>query len=84
MSATEQQVRIAAQLYSVRDAVRRSLGTKYAEKMRSYETVIRAVASQREIDELAAATAIVKEAKLDGFAALFVLAAAVELVEPTP
>lgn len=33
MSATEKQVRLAAQLYQARDAVRRLLGDKYAAKM---------------------------------------------------
>ena len=84
MSATEQQVRIAAQLYDVRDTVRRFLGPEYAERMRGYETVIRAVAEQRGIALLAAAQVIVQEADLESFAAVFVLAAAVELVEPTP
>ena len=55
MSATEQQVRMAAQLYQARDAVRRLLGDKYAAKMAELGEALQRLADAR-------GTTVLKEA----------------------
>jgi hypothetical protein len=81
MSATEQQVRMAAQLYQARDAVRRLLGDKYAAKMAELGEALQRLADAR-------GTTVLKEAigaarAVSGVDSLLILAAAVEHAEPT-
>lgn len=81
MAATEQQVRLAAQLYQARDAVRRLLGDKYAAKMVELGESLQRLADAR-------GTTVLKEAigaarAVSGMESLLILAAAVEHAEPT-
>lgn len=81
MSATEKQVRLAAQLYQARDAVRRLLGDKYAAKMAELGQPLQRLADAR-------GTTVLKEAigaarAVSGVDSLMILAAAVEHAEPT-
>lgn len=82
MTPGQQHIQITAKLYECRDAARTLLGERYTERMTQYGSVITHVAEQLQIDPLAAATRISK--KEGGFAAVLILAAGVELVEPTP
>ena len=82
MIATEQQVRMAAQLYQARDAVRRLLGDKYAARMAELGAGLQRLAAARN-------SSVLKEAinaarAVSGIDALLILAAAVEHAEPTP
>lgn len=81
MSATEQQVRLAAQLYQARDAMRRLLGDKYAVRMNEIGAGLQRLADAR-------GTTVLKEAigaarAVSGVDSLLILSAAVERAEPT-
>lgn len=83
MNATQTQVAMAAKLYEARDAMRRILGDKFAARMAELGAVIKQVATKRGHNELRAAQDIIRAGELQGMDALQVLAAAVELVEPS-
>lgn len=83
MTATQKQIQLAAQLYSVRETARSLLGTKFAERMAEYGAVIQQVAEKTGKDVLAAATAMARDPALSPGTAICVVAAAVELVEPS-
>ena len=75
-------IQIAARLYECRDAARNILGVKYAEKMREYGDSVRAVAKVKECGELEAGK-MLAEATGGGMTAILVLAATVEIIEPS-
>ena len=79
-SATEKQVRIAAQLYDARDTVRRLLGEHYRRRMRDIGDQLTQIAADRPL--LSVAGEVAKGAP-NAWDQLLVLAAAVEMVEPT-
>lgn len=85
MSA-EQGVRIAAQLYEARDQVRLLLGDAYSARMAEYGKAIRAIAEKKNLSLLRAGIAAAKTMQNDGqaYTAVVVLAATVELLEPSP
>ena len=83
MSTAEQHVAIAAQMYECRAAARRLLGAKYHERMRDYATVVRAVAERDNCNDIVAGATVIKEAKLQGMEALLLMAAIVEITEPS-
>ncbi len=84
MSATEQHVRVAAQMYDCRDAARRLLGDKYHARMQAYGCVVRGVARRANCNDIVAGATVIKAAGLQGIDALLIMAAVVEMVEPTP
>jgi hypothetical protein len=82
MSATEQQVRMAARLYEMRDAARKILGDDYQARMKEYGDVLTTAAKASGKSELAVATTLAKCSS--PMAVVFLMAAAVELTEPAP
>jgi hypothetical protein len=84
MAATEQQVRMAAQLYEMRDKAKRLLGDKYKPHMAELGRILRMTAERDQASVLKVAADICKKRELIGMDLLMVMAAAVELTEPTP
>jgi len=82
MNATEKNVAMAAKLYECRNAARNILGGRYTEKMREYGDAVRAVATEHGCGELEAGIRLAN-ATGDGMAAILVLAATVEIIEPS-
>lgn len=80
-SAHEGAVRVAAKLYECRDAARRLLGAHYERDMSLWARVIRGVAAEACVGELAAAQKIAGAE--GGMGAVMVLAAYVEMTEPS-
>lgn len=74
-------IQIAAKLYDCRDAARSLLGAHFKRDMDLWATAIRGEAQTTGCTELAAAQAMAREA--GGFGAIVVLAAYVEMVEPS-
>lgn len=79
----EQHIRMAAQMYEARDTVRRLMGDAYHKRMAELGAVIASVAARDGIGEIEAAIKI-SEPIEEPFMRIAVLAAVVELVEPTP
>jgi hypothetical protein len=77
----EQTTKMAARLYECRDAARSLLGAHYAQDMALWAMAIRGTAQTDGCSELAAATKMAKET--DGFGAIVVMAAFVEMTEPS-
>lgn len=77
----EETVKMAARLYECRDAARSLLGTHYKRDMDLWAIAIRGEAQSKQCSELSAALGMAKEA--DGFGAIVIIAAVVELTEPT-
>ncbi|MDQ2139551.1 hypothetical protein RBI14_15405 [Alcaligenaceae bacterium B3P038] len=82
ISAPQRSVKLAAQLYEVRDAARFLYGNDYGEVMRKAGEVIQKRADSTRTDVLA--TAIEMAKGMDGGCVLVIMAAAVELIEPSP
>lgn len=78
----EQMVKVAARLYECRDTAKRLLGEKYQERMREYGDAVRSVAKVKCIGELEAGK-MLAEASGGGMTALLVMAATVEIIEPS-
>lgn len=77
-------VQIAAKLYECRDTAKFLLGEKYGERMAIYGEWIHKRATHRNVDALVATQEIIKEVgNDDGHFAIQMLAAAVELIEPS-
>jgi len=81
VSATEQQVRLAAQLYQARDAVRQLLDDKYTAKMAELGEALQRLADARGTTVLKKAIGAARA--VSGMDSLLILAAAVEHAEPT-
>ncbi len=81
-------VYVAAKMYQVRDAVRALLGDRYHEQLQPSMEVIRTIARQDQCSELQAMHKVVAELTADGpetvHLRLRVIAAYVEMIEPTP
>ncbi len=84
MQATEQQVSMAAQLYDMRDKARRLLGDKYKPHMAELGKILRMTADRDKKSILAVATEVCKKRELIGMDMMMIMAAVVELAEPTP
>jgi hypothetical protein len=84
MQATEKQVTMAAQLYDMRDKARRLLGDKYKPHMAELGRILKMTAERDKKDTLAVAIEVCKKRELIGMELMMVMAAAVELTEPTP
>ena len=83
MQATEKQVKMAAELYGMRDKARRLLGDKYKQHMAELGKILKMTAQRDKKEPLAVAIEIVKKRNLIGMDLMMVMAAAVELTEPT-
>jgi hypothetical protein len=81
MQATENKVKMAAQLYQYRDAARSMLGGEYATRMAEMGAAIKHVAGVKGISDMSAAIELAQQTS--GFGTVIVLAAVVELTEPT-
>ena len=84
MQATEKQVQMAAQLYDMRDKARRLLGDKYKPHMAELGKILKMTAERDGKEPLAVAIEVCKKRELIGMDLMMVMAAAVELAEPTP
>ncbi|WAC75335.1 recombination-associated protein RdgC [Roseateles sp. SL47] len=82
-AATEKQVRMAAKLYEVRDSARTIMRGAFGPRMKQLGEAIRAETARSGRGDLEAAQDLIKQRGLTEFAAVEMLAAAVELVEPT-
>lgn len=83
MNATEQDVALAAQMYEFRSAARRLLGDKFQARMEERARVIRAVAKRDHCNDIVAGATVIKEAGLYGMDSLLLMAAVVEMTEPS-
>ena len=79
----EQHIKMAARLYEIRDTARRLLGSQYRERMDGMGAVLSALAKDKGRNVLSVAIEEGKKAT-DQMQFLFIMAAAVELTEPTP
>jgi hypothetical protein len=84
MQATEKQVKMAAELYGMRDKARRLLGDKYKPHMAELGKILTMTAERDKKEPLAVAIEVAKKRNLIGMDLMLVMAAAVELAEPTP
>jgi len=83
MQATEKQVKMAAEMYGMRDKARRLLGGNYKPHMAELGKILKMTAQRDKKEPLAVAIEIVKKRNLIGMDLMMVMAAAVELTEPT-
>lgn len=72
----------AAKLYEIRDTVKRFMREDYLSKMQEWSKTIKDVTRLKGCDELEAVHALSKHCD-DGMTKLFLLAAYVEMVEPS-
>lgn len=84
MQPIEQQVKITAKLYEMRDRARRLLGEKYKPHMAELGRILTMTAQRDRKSVLAVATEVAKKRELIGMELMMVMAAAVELEEPSP
>jgi len=80
---TQHQVRLAAQLYEMRDTARRLLGAKFKAQMATYGDVVKKVAAQHKESEVLAAMRIAKHPECTPTETVMVMAALVEMTEPS-
>jgi hypothetical protein len=85
--ATELEIKLAAKLYGCRDAAKKLYGKDYQAKMSEYQGYIKAaMVKHNEANEMKAAMLLLDSIKgIDGadMGTMNILAAAVELIEPT-
>lgn len=84
MTQTEEKhVKTAAKLYEMRDTARMLLGEKYKPHMAELGKILKATADRDGKEVLTVAKEVCTKRDLIGMDMLMVMAAAVELVEPT-
>ena len=81
MIATEKTVKMAARLYEMRDTARRLLGADYATKMAELGLALATAAEKTKREPLSVAIEASRDAH--GLTQCYILAAAVELAEPS-
>jgi hypothetical protein len=81
----EEQIKLAAKLYRCRDTARRFFTDEYQAKIEPYKLLIKGYAEEKNIDEMAAVMKICSDdvIKNNGWTVMLLMAAAVELIEPT-
>ena len=84
MTVTEKHIKIAAQLYDMRDKARSFLGDRYKSHMEELGRILTMTARRDGKSELQVAIEVCNKRGLDSMAMMLVMAAAVELAEPTP
>ena len=77
-----QAIKVAARLYECRDAAKSVLGEGYHERMKAYGQTVKSAANAMGCSDIAAATTLSNKAG-GGMAAIFYLAAVVEMTEPS-
>ena len=77
------QVQMAAQLYSIRDSVRGLMGDNYQPRMAELGGLLKRIAEKHGCSEISAARRIAADEEATSFNAMAILAAAVELIEPS-
>lgn len=77
----EQAIKLAAKLYECRDTAKRLLGDGYQARMDAYGQIIKSTAMTTGTSEMSAAIACAN--RLGGLPAVYYLAAAVEIAEPS-
>gem|GEM_PF-2833256 len=70
-------------MYECRATARRLLGERFKPRMREWGKIVQAVAKRDNCNEIVAGATVIKEAKLFGMDSLMLMAAVVELVEPS-
>ena len=83
MNTTKQQVETTAKMYECRDVARTILGDRFKPSMAELEKAIRAVAKRDKCHNIVAGATVIKEARLEGMESLMLMAAIVEMVEPS-
>lgn len=81
MNACARPRKLPATLYGTRDTAKMLLGDAYLPRMQELGAMLTTVATRRKTSALTAAQDMVRAADLNGFEAIQVLAAAVELTE---
>lgn len=80
---SEKAIKTAARLYEMRDTAKRLLGAKYQERMREHGFVLKKIAAHEKKDVLQVAMDICKLPDCSPSMTLLMMAAAVELSEPS-
>lgn len=83
----EQQIKVAAKLYRVRDTARDFLKEDYHRRLKPYSDIIKNVMAGNNCDELTALLQHISSTKTyqaDGMAQMMFIAATIELIKPTP
>ena len=81
---SETQVKMAAELYAMRDKARLLLGDKFKPHMADLGKILKMTADRDKKSVLSVAIEVCKKRELIGLDLMMVMAAAVELTEPTP
>lgn len=79
-------VQLAAQMYDARDAMRGLFGDRFSLKVAEYQGYIKKVAAAHKCDEMKAAMTLIAKLEqqgLGGISQALILAAYVELIEPS-
>lgn len=76
-------IQLTAKLYECRDAAKVLCGDKYQERMQQLGQYIAKVAEREKQNEVSVALAMCKGCSLEGADVALVMAAAVELIEPS-
>lgn len=76
-------VQLTAQMYHMRDTMRSLCGPQYSERVAKWQSAITNVAKGKKLDPLQAAIQLAKAANGNGFAVIAVMAAYVEMIEPS-
>lgn len=84
MQTTEKKVMMSAELYVMRDKARRLMGDKYKPHMAELGKILQMTADRDNKSALSVAIDVCTKRELIGMDLLIVMAAAVELTEPTP
>lgn len=85
MTATEQQVKMAAKLYQCRDAAKKLYGTEYKYKIKWYVDALNGYAKHIGRDTLSAVIEFCSkpDVSVNEMAVMLFMAAAVEIIEPS-
>ena len=84
MSHMERAVHITHKLYKIRDAAKSAYAARYPEAVKPYMEIIEAVAKGEGASVMAVGQHMAEEMGNAGHSPLMVLAAMVELLEPSP
>ncbi|MCF0059903.1 hypothetical protein MUK70_11690 [Dyadobacter chenwenxiniae] len=85
---TEQHVNIAAKMYKARSSMKSLFGESYPDKVKVYMDIVKAVSKREGVGEIESAIKLIKDANekhqdYSGILGVWILAATVELIEPS-
>lgn len=80
---TQKAIQIAAKLYETRDTIKRLLGDRYRERMNELGRALQKIAARKGKDVLMTAKEICSDPGMTGMEIGQIMAAAVELLEPS-